>query len=368
VRATSRRPRPRRLAPRRKTGALSFFWGAGRTMRAAARRWSWVDFRAPGPSTRVRKKRTSAAACNSSFRDGWLGARGGASWVLAQEEHMRNLVVYASFAVGLSNLACGSTTSTSSSGTEPDASSTDAGLWDASVLDAGLSDVSVLDAGSAETGSLDARECGQGDAACLYASDCCSNACNQGRCDSCPGEGSACETGGTGCCPSFSCYRGTCKSCKPSGQPCQTYSDCCSGYCDNNVCKSTCGEPKTSCSTTVHCCAGETCSPSQTCCTQTAQGCSNSAECCSGTCVNSVCACAPNGGQCAAASDCCTSGIGCDRGVCCNSVGATCTTYQDCCNGMECGSNHECCIAYGPCLDSTSCCSGKCSPTGYCMQ
>ena len=103
----------------------------------------------------------------------------------------------------------------------------------------GLGTVAPQDAGTGGTGPSPAL-CRAGGQRCDTGSECCSNRCVAGTCDPCGAAGDAC--GAAGCCPnvrpSLTCFRGSCSACLPGGAVCRTTSDCCSQACTGGTCES----------------------------------------------------------------------------------------------------------------------------------
>ena len=135
--------------------------------------------------------------------------------------------------------------------------------------------------------------------------------------------------------------------CRGNGSKCNRGSDCCSGYCANNVC--TC-PPAPACNSACPCPSDSTCL-NGTCC-PTSQAC-NGACCPSGTvCVNG--ACCPTSQACN--GTCCPSGTTCVNGACCPTSqvcnGTCCPSGTVCVNGTcahPCTSDADCSSCLSPC-------------------
>lgn len=83
------------------------------------------------------------------------------------------------------------------------------------------------------TSSTGGSSCMPGGSSCETFDQCCSGVCDNQTCTSCGSDGDSCDDG---CCVGLTCYAGTCGTCQHDGSSCQFASDCCSNICDQGVC------------------------------------------------------------------------------------------------------------------------------------
>ncbi len=97
----------------------------------------------------------------------------------------------------------------------------------------------LLGMGSVQKEPVGGNDCSTGGASCAIDSDCCSDNCRSGKCQS--GFG-GCSYGGARCvmdsdCCSDNCRSGECQqSCVSDGSYCTSNSECCTSSCHNNSC------------------------------------------------------------------------------------------------------------------------------------
>jgi len=105
----------------------------------------------------------------------------------------------------------------------------------------------------------------------------------------------------------------TSSTCKPPGGSCNFGGDCCSGFCNGNTCACVYGA---NCATDADCCSTQVCHGG-TCvqgpCHHPGGSCQAGGDCCSKFCNGNVCACV-YGGSCTTTADCCVGT--CKSGTC----------------------------------------------------
>ena len=163
--------------------------------------------------------------------------------------------------------------------------------------------------------------CSPDGAACSFAAQCCSNACNGGICGGCAPDGASCVDSAQ-CCSSL-CTAGKCApACAPDGAACMVAGDCCTGQCNGGICGGPppCKPNGTDCASSMECCSND-CNPNNNKCTgckPDGQACMTAGECCSNECNGGLCGpptpvCPSDGSVCGdcIADNCCDQIAGC---------------------------------------------------------
>ncbi|WP_437758078.1 hypothetical protein [Sorangium sp. So ce1389] len=203
------------------------------------------------------------------------------------------------------------------------------------------------------TGLCTEGRCGQGcspeGSPCEGAAQCCGLRCNAGVCGGCSPDGDAC--GSADACCSGVCEQGVCGGVACSHAVCAVGApleagcgDCAAEICRfDPLCCSVAWDE--ACVDAVPALCGLTCGA----CAEDGDACTSGAACCSGACEDGVCRtpCTPNGGACAADRECCEGD--CESGVC---GGPTCPSDGTACGGCVAES---CCGELDQCLVSPAC-------------
>ncbi|MHB8420158.1 MAG: hypothetical protein ACYDCL_18950 [Myxococcales bacterium] len=96
-------------------------------------------------------------------------------------------------------------------------------------------------------------------------------------------------------------------ACAANGLTCSADTDCCSQACDAGRCA--CLPNGAVAASAALCCSGQGAIPpgsaSLACCGGSGLSCTQAADCCTGYCASGSCGCAPNGAACQTSSQCC---------------------------------------------------------------
>ncbi|WP_437328526.1 hypothetical protein [Sorangium sp. So ce381] len=199
------------------------------------------------------------------------------------------------------------------------------------------------------TGGLCGQGCSADGAPCQSAADCCTGRCNAGICGGCISDGDAC--GSADACCSGACAQGVCGGAACSHAPCEIgaplAAEC--GGCAAELCRF---DPFCCTTSWDEICAGEVprlCGLVCAECAEDGSRCASGEACCSGACEDGVCRppCTPDGQPCADAGECCNSS--CQDGLC---GGPACPSDGTGCGGCVAES---CCAQLNQCLLRSAC-------------
>lgn len=229
------------------------------------------------------------------------------------------------------------------------------------------------------------------DKPCTSSLECCpSDACINGLCKKCHGEGEACSSG-LECCSQLRCNGGTCSPCKELGGSCAVPADCCGSGFGDVICKdgkcTECASEGGSCPSGSECCSDLLCNNKKKCVTcfdgTGLEQCSSDAQCCGELkCINNYCQkCSEEGEECINDSFCCDPNHECAgsitgplKCVACKGKGESCSGLftSGCCDGLDCiGGYCDDCSRLGESCEEVRCCLEedlKCAPNQVCIE